>query len=208
MIPSTVTKIGDYAFCSCPINTITIPSSVKIIGEGSFSWCTSLVEVSFQEQSQLTYIGKYAFQNCEKLKNIKMPSKVEKIDRYAFSEYGSLREIDIPYRVDGIEDCTFQNCDRLEKITFPYISYIGEHAFSNCNTLKDIELPDSLTDIEEGAFNSCAGLVVITIPPSVEYIGGDSFDGCENLTKVRFLSKNFIGNVEGYFPERVSIDYQ
>lgn len=208
MIPSTITKIGNYAFCSCPINTVTIPSSVKIIGEGSFSWCTSLVEVSFQEQYQLTYIGKYAFQHCEKLKNIKIPSTVEKIDRYAFSECGSLMEINIPYYVDGIEDNTFQNCDRLEKITFPYISYIGEHAFSNCNRLKDIELPDSLIYIEEGAFNSCAELVEITIPPSVEHICSDSFEGCENLTKVRFLSRNFIGNVEGYFPERVSIDYQ
>ena len=45
-IPSSVTKIGEYAFISCSwLTSVTIDNRVTSIGEGAFAYCTSLKEV-------------------------------------------------------------------------------------------------------------------------------------------------------------------
>ena len=43
-IPSSVNKIGDWAFCECnDMVAISIPSSVKTIGEeGTFGYCRAI----------------------------------------------------------------------------------------------------------------------------------------------------------------------
>ncbi len=46
MTHSSVTKIGDYAFSDCCIESIDIPSSVTSIGEGAFAWCDWLETVT------------------------------------------------------------------------------------------------------------------------------------------------------------------
>ena len=49
-IPSSVTRIGDYAFSSCNgLNDIAIPSSVKEIGE--FAFCNSISSISVDENN-------------------------------------------------------------------------------------------------------------------------------------------------------------
>jgi hypothetical protein len=64
-LPSTITKIGDYAFNWVYINEIEIPSSVVEIGENAFSYCEILKSVKISEN--VRSIGKEAFYGCDKL---------------------------------------------------------------------------------------------------------------------------------------------
>ena len=46
-IPSSVTSIGDYAFCGCSsLTSVTIPTSVTSIGNWAFSGCSGLTSVT------------------------------------------------------------------------------------------------------------------------------------------------------------------
>ena len=46
-IPSSVTKIGDYAFYNCTnLSSLTLPSGVKEIGFSAFQGCKSLTSVT------------------------------------------------------------------------------------------------------------------------------------------------------------------
>lgn len=68
-IPSTVTKIGDYAFYNCTdLTSIELPSGVKYINSSTFSDCESLRFINLP--SDLKYIGKEAFLSCTGLTSI------------------------------------------------------------------------------------------------------------------------------------------
>lgn len=69
------------------ITSVTIPSSVAVLGKKVFSGCSSLEEVVFEENSNITEIPVEMFYNCEKLSNLNLVNlpNLEKIGNYAFS---------------------------------------------------------------------------------------------------------------------------
>lgn len=59
-LPSTVTKLGDYAFYACSgLTEVTLPEGLEDIGRGVFDGCTALTTLSLP--STLTRIDYYAF---------------------------------------------------------------------------------------------------------------------------------------------------
>jgi len=61
-IGSTVTTIGEHAFCDCTgLTSVTIPNSVTYIGESAFSRCKSLNNISIPES--VTILSSSAFFN-------------------------------------------------------------------------------------------------------------------------------------------------
>ena len=68
-IPSSVTKIGSYAFSRCSsLTSIEIPSSVTEIESYAFSGCSSLTSIEIP--SGVTKIESYAFEGCSSLKSM------------------------------------------------------------------------------------------------------------------------------------------
>lgn len=58
-----VTGISNYAFYNCShITSVTIPSTINIIGEGVFSYCSSLKRVNIP--SSVLSVGDYVFYSC------------------------------------------------------------------------------------------------------------------------------------------------
>ncbi|MBQ3494715.1 MAG: leucine-rich repeat domain-containing protein, partial [Clostridia bacterium] len=90
-IPSSVTSIGNEAFCTCSsLTTIIIPSSVTSIGDNAFSSCSSLTTITIP--SSVTSIGGNAF-SYTGLTTITIPSSVTSIGRYAFSGCTNLTSV-------------------------------------------------------------------------------------------------------------------
>ena len=78
-----VSKIGDYAFLKMRnILSVSIPSSIEVVGAGAFLGCTSLSNVVLSEG--LKSIGSGAFE-WTGLLSITIPSSVESIELAAFS---------------------------------------------------------------------------------------------------------------------------
>ena len=86
-LPNTITSIEgrvlEGAFESSGLRTITIPSSVKTIGENAFAFCSELFSVTIRDG--VTTIGEEAFGNCYKLAILDIPNSVKSIGRCAFS---------------------------------------------------------------------------------------------------------------------------
>ncbi|KAK8867187.1 hypothetical protein M9Y10_010163 [Tritrichomonas musculus] len=91
-LDTCITSISNFV---CPsLEGISIPSSVKQIGNSVFSDCSSLKQVIIP--SSITQIGYSFFYNCSSLKQITIPSSVTQIGNYAFYNCSSLTQITIP----------------------------------------------------------------------------------------------------------------
>ncbi len=91
IIPLGVKKIADVAFRRCQFTTITIPSSVTIIGNYAFNWCGKLVSVSIPYN--VTTIGEEAFYGCSSLTSVVIPSSITNIGTGAFGSCGNLTSV-------------------------------------------------------------------------------------------------------------------
>ena len=110
-----VTALGTkFATNNANITKVTIPGTIKNIPNESFSSCSSLEEVNFNEG--LLTIGQKAFENCSKLKKVTFPKTLTTIDSYAFYYASSLYQIFIPKSVTTINKSAF--------------SYIGSHPYA------------------------------------------------------------------------------
>lgn len=108
-IPSSVTKIGDYAFGKCTnLTSIELPSGVTWLGRDAFNGCTNLSSITLP--SNVKHINVSAFEDCKSLTSVTLPSGVEKIWSNAFNGCESLRSITLPSDLKLIESDAFYEC--------------------------------------------------------------------------------------------------
>ena len=143
------------------INKILFPSTLKTIGNNSFSSCKGLKEITIP--SGVTLIDESAFCNCTSIKEINLPSTLKIICEDAFHLCNSLDEIIIPEGVEIIGGGAFGSCSSLKKVVLPTtIKKIGLYAFHNFSAstiviVKNIivkykDYTDLLTFIERNKF--------------------------------------------------------
>ncbi|KAK8883930.1 hypothetical protein M9Y10_043032 [Tritrichomonas musculus] len=82
------------------LNTVTIPTFITKIENGSFFNCSSLTQISIP--NSVTSIEKFAFFGCSSLTQITIPSSVTSIGYSAFYQCSSLTQITIPSSVASI----------------------------------------------------------------------------------------------------------
>ena len=108
-IPNSVKSIGNYAFYYCDgLTSVTIPNSVTSIGERAFSSCTALTSVTIG--NSVTSIGYEVFRDCSSLTSITIPNSVTSIGNYAFHHCTGLTSVTIPNSVTSIGDNAFEDC--------------------------------------------------------------------------------------------------
>ena len=94
---------------------MSLPSSIRHIGDWAFYYCYDLTNVSGMEYVET--LGKYVFRECEKLTSVNLSSKLKVIPEGAFCMCKSLEEININH-VDRIDDFAFYQTDNLKIVTF------------------------------------------------------------------------------------------
>lgn len=223
IVPSThnggdVVAVADYAFrYNKTVEFVTLPASVKTIGEQAFYACDVLKSVAILGVEE---IGTLAF-SSENLKNIELPDTLKTIRSTAFGQL-VMDEIRIPASVELIEECALAFCE-FEKIT---VDPANARYKSSGNCLIDTQtqaviagckgmvIPDdgSVTKIADNAFNGLLGMSDLVIPDSVTEIGLHAFEdseiktlkfgkgvnkisygafrGCDNLTSVTVDPEN------------------
>ena len=96
------------------ITQLTIPSSVKTIGNCAFLGCTGLTNVTIP--NSVNFIDYMAFELCENLTSVSLGDSVTTIGDLVF--YGSgLTSITIPSSVTSIGNNVFDNCPEIMSIT-------------------------------------------------------------------------------------------
>ena len=127
-------------------------------------------------------VGEGAFSSCFALVDITVPGSVLLLDEFAFYQCTGLKEISLPSGITKIAKNTFADCFSLTNVTIPYsVKEIGEGAFRSCYSLDEVYLPEGLQSIGKRAFQWCSELMGVFVPDSVTRIEKDAFWGCEQL---------------------------
>ena len=176
-VPEGVVAIEMDAFANCGgLKSVTIPGSVKDIGQFAFRKCLDLTVVKIHDG--VTTIGKCAFKECKDLKDVAIPGSVKNIGDSAFEGCG-LVSLRLPKGVTTIGKSAFKGCHKLESVTIPgSVKNIGEGAFFRCTSLESVAIQEGVRTIGVAAFYHCRSLGSVTIPGSVTSIGQFAFRGC------------------------------
>lgn len=150
VLPSTLKKIGSYAFSNCAISDVALPASLTLINSGAFH-TTKIESIDIPEGVE---IGSSVFSCCYNLKSIKLPQSLTVIRGALLSNCMSLTEITIPESVTAIEKDDFYGC-KLTSLVLPAgLKTIGNEAFGFL-PLTEITIPASVTQIGEYVFEGC-----------------------------------------------------
>ena len=196
-------------FANVNVNTVKIPSSMEILGDYGFSY-SSLTDVIFGKNSNVTEIRTNCFYECNNLKSISVPEKVSYIGRYAFYGNDSLEHIsfksDLTMDANAFASCSklsiinwgngrviigdnsFYKCVSLSNLVISanVVSLGNQYTFADCTALTKVifEEGSPITALPSNAFYGCSSLNEIVLPKNLRTIGNNCFERCSLSTIV------------------------
>lgn len=180
VLPEGLDSIGKEAFQKNYITEVTIPESVRGIGQAAFYDNQSLQSATLNNKMET--IVRSLFNNCKKLAVVHGGKNVKNLVYRAFYGCDSLRSIKdvVPVTIDKE---VFYNCQKLDSINFSRIKSIGYDSFFQCYSLKEADLT-TLTSIDNRGFIACTGLKKVTLGNDITTIKSDAFYLCHALEEV------------------------
>ena len=185
-----ITTINGYMFSHIyTLETITFPSTLKVIGDLAFWCCTNLQNVTLPEG--LETLGMGAFTGCESFTSVTLPESLTNTDENLFRNCASLAEFKGKYAsedgrcliIDGVLN-SFAPAD-LTSFTIPDgVVRVGEDSFNGCANLTAVTIPEGVEELGNWVFWQCTALTSIEIPASVTQIGQQCFGGCTLLSEI------------------------
>lgn len=170
-IPSTVSKIQDYAFFGqSTLQSISIPASVKEIGE-------------------------YAFHSTKQLKSLTIPETVTSVGVGICWNSTGLETLNFLAAVEVTPYSMCYGCTSLKKAVLGnHIQELYLRTFMGCSSLTSVVLPAGLKKIDVYAFKSCSGLSSLAFPETITYIQAGAFEGSRVTAMPSWLQKNASGD--------------
>lgn len=151
------------------------------VGKKAFSECSRLREITFSDN--LEKIGEEAFKNCSLLSFIKIPETLYEIGEGAF-EKTAIRSFVFSTAVEIVPSRCFMDDENLESVEMgENILSLGVLSFAGCVKLRSITIPRCVKVIPEGCFMR-SGLRTVYLPRGIEYIGASAFASCYYLEKI------------------------
>lgn len=99
------------------------------------------------------------------------------------SSFTSLEELDLSDMDGTIPANTFAGMKSLVTVTLPDVETVEPGTFKDCENLTTVTIPPSVNTIGDDAFNGCSSLNSITLT-GINSIGAGAFNGCNNLTSI------------------------
>lgn len=146
------------------VSTFTINEGCVSICDNAFENCQNLTSISLP--SGILRIGESAFRDCYSLRSVTQdsdPVGMQSIGGYAFYDCKNLTTVEIPnLSAEKIEPYTFYNCMLLESFSLPIgVTIIGSHAFYNCKNLQNIPIDYQHSVLETIDSNAFTGCELV-----------------------------------------------
>lgn len=160
-IPYGAHAIDDEVFSDCPYESISVPDSVKSLGN-----CL--------------------FENSKALEKVKLPESITKLPPYLFSGCSALTKVTLPNELVSFPEGMYKDCASLLEIPFRAgVKVLPENFMSGCVSVRSLIIPTSVTSIGPEAVANCTALESVMFPAGIQSISASAFDGCTSLHSIR-----------------------
>lgn len=224
-----------YKYSSCPLQTLNIPASVRLIEAGAFYNFYDLSTLNFLpakngvEASSLD-IRPQAFGDAKedslsvsRIKSVHLPKRpLVTSPRDAFKGLTYFAYIDVESggtfsSVDGLLVQKNETYNGNELVYYPANRHVDENGkayvpdnFSTSGRATEFVVPRDIVSIGEGAVRNVTGLNRIVITEQVRYIGKSAFEGTTGLKELIFegteLSVDLTIDERAFLGERWDLD--
>ncbi len=181
---SKLNKIGERAFSYCTnLTDITLPNSVKSVGNEAFGSCRALVNFSTNASANF---GDYEFYNCVNLKTVSTPN-AKSFGSYAFSCCSMLTNANLGKAT--LEKYCLYNDNNLVSVT---AGSLKQYAFYGASNLKSLNIKNAKSIESYALYNLPKITSINTNATSIE---SSAFYGTNNiksatLPKLKKVSDN------------------
>ena len=202
-----VTDINGTAFMHCAtIKSLTLPSSVKSIGTLAFAGCRSLSKVTFETNGTATEpsltIEASAFQDCNALSELTLPSSIKQIKDFAFvgTSLNNITVNIVGERIGEIETVANTAFSGISDISGKStITKVSAPAFFFSKIAKDSLVSAKITGgtaITAGLFENCTKLKTVEISDTITSVGASAFAGAGvEITTNEDGTENVVSNL-------------
>jgi len=190
----TLETIGDRAFVSTGVTSLTLPETVTSIGDSAFTY-DNLTALDLSQATQLQTIGSEAFLGS-KIDSLVLPDSVTTIGDKAFQYNSNLTSVKLSQSLTKIGDSAFANDGQLADVDLsvaPNLASIGQSAFAGA---KITSLNLNGVTIGAGAFENNQDLTTVTLGSNVTEIGESAFNGDKNLTTLNIPSDSQLTTID------------
>lgn len=207
---SLLTRVEYSAFAGCSALTdITLPDTLKFIGNTVFSGCTSLDNIVVP--TSVTEIGYSAFYNTAFYQDSKnwvggalyAGLHLIRVDNSYFTD--EIMEFRIKENTLAVSENAFDGCTGMNKVYIPVsVKTIGSDAFKGCEALSQVEYGGSVSDWFAITFVNALSSPMyyatsmnitgevgseLVLPDNITSIPAGTFKGNTTLTKVTIPAK-------------------
>ena len=150
--------------------TVTVPEThdgkkITVIDEKCLEGATEVTKVELPESvRQISY---YAFNKCEKLAEINLPSALRSVEREAFAGT-ALTEVCFPAGLETLGGYVFKDCKSLTTVNLPAtLKTIGIGVFEGCENLESVSFggtEEAWAKVTKGDLKLPEGVTVSFLP--------------------------------------------
>ena len=137
-----ITKIAPLVFGNTGVENVSLPSTIRLIGQSAFSDCHRLTMVDFYQSKLDTHknktitIADSVFWNCTSLKKIHLNDKPIIVKQKAFAHCTNLMELN--GKIKEIHGYCFDGCESLIYLVFDDKSKLHDKALTNANCISGL----------------------------------------------------------------------
>lgn len=188
-----ITQIPAHAFEYCDIRSVSIPPSVKTLGDSCFEGNIHFKSMDISYTNVFS-INSSAFKGCSSLSSFKFSLITDILGNNCF-ESTNFTKFETPDSVRHLGDCLFKNCSNLEIADIGSIQFdnVPMGIFWNCPKLHTVKYPRHQFVIKAHAFDNTA-FVHIRFPNSLIGIDDYAFANCRNALTIDVSNLEFTLN--------------
>ncbi len=173
------------------IKQLVLGGELLDIPQSCFMGCSGIEEIIFEDGNKIATIGSGAFQGCNHLKAIELPSTITTVPATIFLNCSQLEQVNFLGDITSIQQSAFNGCASLQNFIFPTtLNSIGASAFLNSGLAGIIDLPEGLTSIGASAFAGSNAITGIKLPSTIATIGNAAFGPIANLASIELGTGN------------------
>lgn len=174
--------------------TVSVPDTVKIIGEEAFADNTQMTELKLP--SSVKKISYAAFSGCNNLKKVILPDSIEEIGTAAFCNCTELTEVSIGKGVKELGTGVFTGCSRLSAISGNDSFVCRDGAVYDKDIKILYEVLQNAKVRRDASSNDYVNMTEYVMPKTVEYIKPYALYGCRHIESIRF--SNYLEEIPAY----------